>query len=217
MATRRLGRTSDMQDTLATTEATIRVVDDDPAFRKSLRWLLESAGLNVRTFASAPEFLKDDDPDRPGCLLLDLRMPGMGGLELQQQLRQSGTHIPVIIITAHGDVPTAVRAMKSGALDFIEKPLSDQHLLDRIGRAVDADVERRERLVEQSELDRKRNRLTAREREVMELVVLGRSSREIGEDLGVSFKTIAAHRSKIMSKMGASSVPQLIQMNLADR
>ncbi len=206
-----------MQDTLATTEATIRVVDDDPAFRKSLRWLLESAGLNVRTFASAPEFLKDDDPDRPGCLLLDLRMPGMGGLELQQQLRQSGTHIPVIIITAHGDVPTAVRAMKSGALDFIEKPLSDQHLLDRIGRAVDADVERRERLVEQSELDRKRNRLTAREREVMELVVLGRSSREIGEDLGVSFKTIAAHRSKIMSKMGASSVPQLIQMNLADR
>lgn len=206
-----------MQDTLSTTEATIRVVDDDPAFRKSLRWLLESAGLNVRTFASAPEFLKGDDPDRPGCLLLDIRMPGMGGLELQQQLQQSGTHIPVIIITAHGDVPAAVRAMKSGALDFLEKPLDDQHLLDQIRRAVDADIARRERLAEQSELDRKRSRLTAREREVMELVVLGRSSREIGDDLGVSFKTIAAHRSKIMSKMGASSVAQLIQVNLGDR
>lgn len=208
-----------MNDTLApgVAHATVFVVDDDPAIRKSLRWLIESVGLKVRTHASAQEFLTAFDPLASGCLVLDVRMPGLSGLELQERLRELGSELPIIVVTAYGDVPMAVRAMKSGAIHFFEKPVSDQVLLDYIQKAIAEDLRRRQGRAEQQEVTQRVDRLTQREREVMEMVVAGLSSKEIGQKLGVSFKTVEAHRAKIMKKMEADSIPHLIRLHLAAR
>jgi two-component system, LuxR family, response regulator FixJ len=197
---------------VSTAEATVFVVDDDPAIRKSLRWLIESVGLQVQTHGSAQEFLDHYDPEAPGCVVLDVRMPGMSGLELQERLREQGAMIPVIVMTAYGDVPMAVRSMKAGALHFFEKPVSDQVLLDHIQRAIAEDSRNRRERAEQQEIMERLKRLTHREHEVMQMVVAGLSSKQIGGDLGVSFKTVEAHRAKIMKKMEAASIPHLIKM-----
>ncbi|MGH7127006.1 MAG: response regulator transcription factor [Planctomycetaceae bacterium] len=198
-------------------EPAVFVVDNDAGMRKSLRMLIESVHLRVETFASGPEFLERYTPDRPGCLVLDIRMPGMSGLELQERLREREVNLPVIIVTGHGDVPTAVRAMKCGAVDFIEKPFSDEILLDLIQTAIARDQDNLRRRAEQRRIAARRDTLTRREIEVMDLVVTGLSSKEIADRLGVSFKTVEAHRAKIMKKMEARSIPQLIHMHLGVR
>ena len=195
-------------------EATVFVVDDDPAIRKSLRWLIESVGLKVETYELASEFLQSYVPDSPGCLVLDVRIPGMSGLELQEKLRDRGYDIPVVIVSGYGDVPMAVRAMKAGAIDFLEKPVSDQVLLDYIQKGIERDIKNKEDRLQNQELVQRKDSLTRREREVMEYVVSGLSSREIADELKVSFKTVEAHRAKIMKKMKAKRVPKLIQMDL---
>lgn len=195
-------------------EATVFVVDDDPAIRKSLRWLIESVGLKVQTHELASEFLESYSPDHPGCLVLDVRIPGMSGLELQEKLRERGYDIPVIIVSGYGDVPMAVRAMKAGAVDFLEKPVSDQVLLDYIQKGIERDIKNKANREQNKELVERKATLTRRENEVMKYVVSGFSSREIAEKLNVSFKTVEAHRAKIMKKMQAKSVPKLIQMEL---
>lgn len=195
-------------------EATVFVVDDDPAIRKSLRWLIESVGLKVQTHELASEFLESYSPDHPGCLVLDVRIPGMSGLELQEKLRERGYDIPVIIVSGYGDVPMAVRAMKAGAVDFLEKPVSDQVLLDYIQKGIERDIINKANRLQNKELVERKATLTRRENEVMKYVVSGFSSREIAEKLNVSFKTVEAHRAKIMKKMQAKSVPKLIQMEL---
>ncbi len=194
--------------------ATAFVVDDDQAVRDSLRWLIESVGLNVETYASAQEFLDHANGACHGCILLDVRMPEMSGLELQEALRSRNIHNPVIIITGHADVPMAVRAMKAGAMDFIEKPFNDQVLLDRIQRALNLDSKNREREQLRNEACERMAKLTQREREVMEHVVSGESSKRIASDLGLSTKTIEAHRAKIMEKMQANSVADLVRIVL---
>jgi two-component system, LuxR family, response regulator FixJ len=200
-----------------TEEPAVFVVDDDRAMRKSLRWLIESVNLRVETFESAREFLDNYDRHRPGCVVLDVRMPGMSGLELQDHLRENEIDIPIIIITAYGDVPMAVRAMKAGAIDFIEKPVCDHVLLEHIHDAIEMDQKRRQVRADNQEVAHRLETLTKREVEVMEMVIAGLSSKEIASELGVSFKTIEAHRAKIMKKMDAKSVPHLIHMNLLTR
>lgn len=195
-------------------EAIVFVVDDDPAIRKSLRWLIESVGLKVQTHELASEFLESYSPETPGCLVLDVRIPGMSGLELQEKLRDRGYDIPVIIVSGYGDVPMAVRAMKAGAIDFLEKPVSDQVLLDYIQKGIERDIKNKANRRKNKELLERKASLTRRENEVMDYVVSGFSSREIADKLDVSFKTIEAHRAKIMKKMKAKSVPKLIQMEL---
>ena len=194
---------------------TIFVVDDDEGMRSSLRWLLESEGLRVETFGSAQEFLNAYYPGRAGCMLLDVRMHGMSGLELQEHLREQDIQIPVIIITGHGDVPMAVRAMKSGALDFIEKPFDDEKMLDAIRRALDIDKLRRERQADRANLAARLANLTPREHEVMLQVTDGKSNKEIANALGVSSKTVEAHRARVMEKMEARSLAELVRMVLA--
>ena len=196
-------------------DPTVFVVDDDEAIRKSLRWLIESVDLKVQTFESAQDFLEAYDPDIPGCLVLDVRMKGMSGLDLQERLTQRDIRIPVIILTGHGDVPMAVRAMKSGAVDFLQKPVSDQILLDHIQHALQQDSRGRESRAEDMVIQKRVEQLTKREKQVMQHVVNGMSSKEIASELGVSFKTIEAHRAKIMKKMKAKSVPHLIRMSLS--
>jgi len=193
------------------------VVDDDPAMRKSLRWLIESVGLDVESYATAHEFLDAYDPDQAGCLVVDVRMPGMSGLDLQEKLNQLKIGIPIIIITGHADVSMAVRAMKSGAVDFIEKPFSDQALLDRIQSAIDLDTRNRERRARTKQVDDRITLLTPREREVMDLVVDGKSSKEIAAQLGLSPKTIEVHRAHLMEKMQADSLADLIRMAVSAR
>ncbi|MBA3311699.1 MAG: response regulator [Planctomycetota bacterium] len=193
---------------------TVFIIDDDPAIRKSLAWLVESVGLAAETYESASAFISEFDIERPGCLICDIRMPGMGGLELQERLRASGSQIPVIILTGYGDVSTAVRAMKAGATDFLEKPVGDQVLVDQIQRAIARDAACRAGRGEQLKLGERISRLTHREQEVMTHVIEGLSSRQIAGQLGVSFKTVEAHRAKVMRKMQAKSVPHLIRMSL---
>jgi two-component system response regulator FixJ len=191
---------------------TVFVVDDDKAVRESLRWLLESVNLRVETFANADAFLERYVDPAPGCLVVDVRLPGMSGLDLQQVLRQRDVRVPVIVITGHGDVPVAVRAMKAGAIDFIEKPFSDQTLLDRVRFAMDLDANQRRDRMEELEVRRRVDRLSSREREVMEQVVEGKLNKEIAEELGLSPKTIEVHRAHVMDKMEADSVAMLVRM-----
>ena len=193
-------------------EPTVFVVDDDRAVRESLRWLVESVGLAVRTYGSAQDFLDAYDPRHPGCLVLDVRMPGASGIELQEQLRETGFDIPIIVITGHADVATAVRAMKAGAVDFIEKPFSDQLLLDHIHRSIEQDLERRAEREHSLEIVNHRESLTPRQRRVMDLVVNGLSNRMMAQDLGISLKTVEAHRAKVMEKMKAHSVAELVKL-----
>jgi two-component system response regulator FixJ len=196
-------------------EATVFVVDDDPAVRHSLAWLIESVGLRVETFPSAQSFLESYDPDRHGCLVLDVRMPGMSGVDLQERLMGMKAELPVIFVTGHGDVPMAVRAMKRGALDFIEKPFNNQELLDRIHQALQRDAWQRRERARLADLCARVACLTPRECEVMDRVVAGQSNKTVARDLGVSVKTVEAHRARLMEKMQARSVSELVQMVLA--
>ena len=195
-------------------EPTVFVVDDDRAMRDSLSWLLDSVGLRVRSYATAAEFLADHDPAQPGCLVLDVRMPGMSGLDLQAELARRGVELPTIVITGHAEVSMAVRAVKAGALDFIEKPFSDQLLLDRVRQALEIDLEVREVRRRREDALRRLATLTAREREVLNLVVAGKQNKEIASELGVSPKTVEVHRAHVMSKMCVDSLAELIRITL---
>ncbi|MES9858843.1 MAG: response regulator [Sedimenticola sp.] len=196
-------------------KATVFVVDDDQAMRSSLKWLIETVGMSVEVFASADEFIRGYYPGRAGCLLLDVRMPGMSGLELQEYFVEQQIHIPIIIITGHGDVPMAVRAMKVGAVDFIEKPFNDELLLDSIRNALALDVEQRSQQAQRSEIATRLAHLTPREHEVMEMVTNGCANKEIATELGVSAKTVEAHRARVMEKMEATSLAGLVKMAIA--
>jgi len=192
-------------------QTTVFVVDDDRAMLNSLKWLLESAGHNVETFASSLAFLEQADSSISGWLLLDIRMPDMDGLQLQDRLVARGVDIPIIIISGHADVSTTVRAMKAGAIDLIEKPFDDQKLLDRIGFALNIEDVRRDRRYDLQRISRRVKRLTPREKEVMELVVTGNSNKNIARELNISNKTVEAHRAKVMRKMKADSLASLIR------
>jgi len=196
-------------------QPTVFVVDDDEAVRTSLRFLVESVGLPVETFASGQEFLEAIDDEKPGCVVVDVRMPGMSGIQLQEAMEERQLRLPVIVISGHGDVATAVRAMKKGAIDFIEKPFNDQLLLDCIQRALDRDAAHRERQARHAAVVSKLQLLTPREREVLELVVKGYGNRQTAMELEISQKTVEVHRARIMKKMGAQSVAELVQMTLA--
>jgi FixJ family two-component response regulator len=193
---------------------TVFVVDDDAAVRKSLCYLLESVSLSVETFGAGQEFLDAFDMDRPGCLVVDVRLPGMSGLELQEKLVARGSTLPTIVITGHGDVPMAVRAMKGGAIDFLEKPFSDQLLLDRVQQAIRLDGQVRQQHRRHGEVAARFNQLTPREREVLERVVQGKSNKMMAAELDISTKTIEAVRARLMRKMLADSVADLVKMSL---
>ncbi len=186
------------------------VVDDDPSVRRSLRRLIESVGLNVDTYATAQEFLDKYQRGQPGCLVLDVRMPGLGGLELQERLATDKLQIPIIFITGHGDVPMTARAMKAGAVDFIQKPFNEQDLLDAISRALETDAQQRKTRAEQDHVMSLVDTLTPREREVMMLVVTGKLNKEIAAQLGITEKTIKVHRARVMEKMQANSLAELV-------
>lgn len=198
-------------------EATVYLVDDDAAIRASLSFLLESVGLQCSAFDSAQGFLDQYHHDAPGCLVLDIRMPGMSGLELQERLNEMRCILPIIFITGHGDVPMAVEAMQSGAVDFIEKPFRDQELLDRIQDAVAKDRGNRDALRALDVLRTRRESLTNREQEVMDLVVAGKANKVIAFDLGVSQRTVEIHRARVMEKMAAGSLAHLVRMDVALR
>lgn len=190
---------------------TVFVVDDDGAVRDSLKWLLESVGLAVDTFASAGDFLTAYDPNRIGCILADVRMPGMSGLEMQKELATRPPGPPLIVITGHGDVQMAVHAMKAGAYDFVEKPFHDQHLIDLVQKAVGDSAARAEArsLINQSA--RCLEQLTPRERQVLGLLVAGESNKGVANQLGITDKTVEAHRAKVMEKFKAQSFAELMR------
>jgi RNA polymerase sigma factor (sigma-70 family) len=192
----------------------VMVVDDDAGVRNAMRILLKSVGIDAMVYGSAQEFLGAWQPSQAGCLVLDIRMPGMSGLELQQQLNLRGAVVPVIFMTGHGDIPMAVEAMQHGAFDFLQKPFRDQDLLDRIQRAIARDSERRESLGEHARIEAHLESLTAREREVLDLMVKGKQNKQIAQELGVSPRTIEIHRSRVMEKMDAHSVAELVRMML---
>lgn len=195
-------------------EATVYVVDDDAAVRDSLRWLMDSVGLRVAEFASGEAFLEAITPQHPGCVVLDLRMPKLGGLEVYQRLRQRGIELPVIVISGHGDVAVAVRALKSGVVDFIEKPFNDQELLDCVQQAMRRDSDQRLQQRRREELMTHYLTLTPRELDVLRLVVEGKANKAISADLGISLKTVETHRARVMEKMAAGSVSELVRMTL---
>jgi RNA polymerase sigma factor (sigma-70 family) len=190
------------------------VVDDDPAMRESLRWLIESIGLTVRTHATAREFLDSYDPTSVGCLVLDVRMPGLSGLELQDRLASRGTLLPIIMITGYAEVPMAVRAMKAGAIDFIEKPFSDQDLLDRVRYAIELSQRAYAEQAERAEICARVSRLTHREREVCDRVIAGKSNKMIATELGLSAKTVEVHRARLMEKLQAETLADLVRLTM---
>jgi len=193
-------------------EPLVYVVDDDEAVRDSLTLLLKAVGLVSQAFGSAADFLNDYDPEQHGCLVVDIRMPGMSGLDLQDELNRRRAHIPLIFITGHGDVPMAVDAMKSGALDFIEKPFRDQDLLDRVHQALTWDKERQIEDLKTLAIRKRLATLTPRETEVMERVVQGQANKVIAMDLGVSQRTVEIHRARVMEKMAVRSVAKLVRV-----
>jgi len=195
--------------------STVYVVDDDDGMRRALSLLLSTVGYKVAAFASPKEFLEKFKPDVPACLVLDIRMPGMSGLELQQHLNRMGSMLPVIFITGHGDVPMAVQAMKEGAFEFIQKPFRDQDLLDRVNHALEQDRENRSTLARRADVMQRLESLTPREKQVMELVVDGAANKVIAIDLGLSERTVEIHRAKVMEKMGARSVAHLVKLQLS--
>jgi len=197
------------------TEATVFIVEDDAPMRESLKNLIRSVGLRVEPFASAQEFLQGQRRDVPSCLVLDVRLPGQSGLDLQKRTTEAGLEIPIIFITGHGDIPMSVRAMKGGAVEFLTKPFRDQDLLDAIQQALERSQKARD---QRAAIDELRNRfalLTPREREVMARVVAGLLNKQIGAELGTSETTVKIHRHQVMEKMGAGSLPELVRM--ADR
>jgi FixJ family two-component response regulator len=190
----------------------VYIIDDDDAMRQGMMFLLRSSGLTVECFSSGPEFLAKVDASAPGCILLDVRMPGMSGLELQEELVRRGIRMPVILVTGHGNVPMAVKAMRSGAFDFVEKPFEGPFLLERIRLAIAADVEARGDESRLRELRDRVARLTPREREVMALVVEGMLNKQIAASLNISMKTVENHRAHVMEKLGANSLADLVRM-----
>ena len=190
----------------------VMVVDDDAGVRNATRSLLKSVGLESLLFGSAREFLDGYKPTQPGCLLLDIRMPGMSGLELQQQLNLRGAVIPVIFMTGHGDIPMAVEAMQHGAFDFLQKPFRDQDLLDRIQKAIVKDGELRKSLGEHTRIREHLDALTPREREVLDLLVKGKQNKAVAQELDVSPRTVEIHRARVMEKMGVQSIAELVHL-----
>ncbi len=199
---------------MAEREPTVFVVDDDAAVLDAVQLLLQSVGLPSRGFSSAGEFLEEFDSGVPGCLILDLRMPGIGGRELQKRLLEMGATLPIIFVTAHGDVPTAVDAVKDGAVDFIQKPFPDQKLLDKVNQALQLDARRKKEREERRVVEARLQTLTPREREVMALVAAGKLNKTIARQMGISQRTVEIHRSRVMEKMQAASVPDLVLMIL---
>ena len=195
-------------------QPTVYVVDDDDGMRRALDSLLSTVGYRTEVFSRPTEFLSRFKPDAQGCLVLDIRMPEMSGLEVQQQLNRMGSVLPVIFITGHGDVPMAVQAMKEGAFEFIQKPFRDQELLDRINHALKQDAEYRSTAARRSEVQQRLASLTPRERQVMDLIVDGSANKVIAIDLGLSERTVEIHRAKVMDKMGARSVAHLVKLHL---
>jgi FixJ family two-component response regulator len=196
-------------------DAMVFVVDDDAPMRESLKNLIRSVGLRVEAFASAQEFLRSTRPDVPGCLVLDVRLPGLSGLDLQKHMAEVDRDIPIIFITGHGDIPMTVQAMKAGAVEFLSKPFRDQDLLDAIQQALARDRKAREQRAKIEELRRRYRSLTPREREVMPLVVAGLLNKQIAGELGTSEASVKVHRQHVMEKMGAGSLAALVRM--ADR
>jgi FixJ family two-component response regulator len=193
-------------------DAMVFVVDDDAPMRESLKNLIRSVGLRVELFASAREFLRSKHPDLPSCLVLDVRLPGLSGLDLQKQTGDVGIEIPIVFITGHGDIPMSVRAMKAGAVEFLTKPFRDQDLLDAIEQALEGDRIARDQRAALEELRSRFALLTSREREVMKGVVAGLLNKQIGAELGTSETTVKIHRHQVMEKMGARSLPELVRM-----
>jgi FixJ family two-component response regulator len=196
-------------------EPVVLIIDDDALMRQALENLLQSVGHVARAFASTEAFLATERPDAPGCLVLDVRLPGQSGLELQRRLAAAGVALPIIFITGHGDVPMSVSAMKAGAIEFLIKPFRDQDLLDAIHRGIELDRERRAASTVVAELRERYGSLTPREREVMDLVVAGRPNKQIAFELGISEITVKLHRAQVMRKMMAKSLPELVRA--ADR
>ena len=204
-----------MKPQAPTPEQIIYLVDDDDALRDSLVWLLESQGFQVAAYASAEDFLANWQPDLSGCLLLDVRMPGMSGLELHERLRAQYCTLPVIFITGHGDVPMAVAALKKGAVDFIEKPFNDIELLRLVSQCLVSEQEHRARRRQDAEVSRRLDQLTQREREVLDLIIAGKLNKQIADVLGISIKTVEVHRARVMEKMAAQSLAELVQNVMA--
>lgn len=193
-------------------DAIVFVIDDDESMREALKSLIRSVGLSVETFASAHEFLQSRRPDIPACLILDVRMPGLSGLDLQRDLTEANIHIPIIFITGHGDIPMSVRAMKAGAVEFLTKPFRDQDLLDAIQQALERDRAVRSQRADNAELLNRYHSLTPRETEVFGLVVKGMLNKQIALQLGTSEITIKLHRRQVMEKMHADSLADLVRM-----
>jgi two-component system response regulator FixJ len=189
---------------------TVHIVDDDPSVQRSLRRLLESVGLTVDCYNTAQDFIERHDPGAPGCLLLDVRMPGLSGLELQDQLRSEGCELPIIFVTGYGDVPMTARAMKAGAIDFLQKPFNDQELLEALERALARNSQMRREQAERSKVQTRLRLLTPREREVLERVIAGKTNKEVAAEFGITEKTIKVHRARVMEKMQADSLAQLV-------
>jgi len=192
-------------------DAVVFIVDDDPLIRDALEQLVRSVGITVVVFPSAQAFLDAELPDRPGCLVLDIRMPELSGLDLQDELNRKGITIPIIFMTGHGTVPMSVRAMKSGALDFIEKPFEDQELLDAINRAIKQSRMVKKKEAERDVIEQHLNLLTSREHEILTLVIAGMLNKQIAYDLGMSENTVKTHRARIMRKMSVNSLAELVR------
>lgn len=200
---------------MSTKEGIVRIVDDDAAVRDSLHLLLKSVGLAAATYASGDEILEAFDPEWQGCVLLDIRMPGISGMEVQKKLIELGSTLPVIFITGHGDIPMAVEAMHVGAFDFVQKPFKDQELLDRVQEALAASREDQDQIQKVRDIQARFDSLTPREKEVMHHVAQGLANKVIAMDLDVSQRTIEIHRARVMEKMGARSLAALVRMSLA--
>ncbi|QQO30895.1 response regulator transcription factor [Bradyrhizobium diazoefficiens] len=196
-------------------EPIVLVVDDDPSVRRALVNLFESVGLRVAAFGSAPEILQSKPPEVPSCLVLDIRLPGLSGLDLQADLAKANIHTPIIFITGHGDIPMTVRAMKSGAVDFLTKPVRDQDMLDAVQAAIQRDRKRREIEKTVSNVRSRFESLTPRERDVLSLVASGKMNKNVAAELGLAEITVKIYRGQIMRKMGAKSLAELVKMNEA--
>lgn len=194
-------------------DSIVFVIDDDPSIREAITNLIRSVGMSVQAFGSAKDFMASSRPNAPACLVLDVRMPGLSGLELQRELTDAGISIPIIFITGHGDIPMSVRAMKAGAVEFLTKPFRDQDLLDAIEQAIDRDRELRKQQAGIADLRDRFERLTPREREVMELVVAGLLNKQVAVRLGISEITVKLHRHQVMEKMKADSLADLVRMS----